>query len=239
MAKQNNLLPGHVAIIPDGNRRWAKEKGLSAYKGHEVGVEKFREIVRHAADQGIKCISVWGLSVDNIIKRSPLEIANLMKLFQNQFNSLVQDRDIHDRQIQIKVFGRWQEKFPRKVKQAIEAAQGATAHYKNYACNFLLAYNGTDEMLQAIRIIADKVKKSEQARVTARTVKEHLYTKDLPPVDLVIRTGGEPHLSAGFMMWDIADAQLHFSDKYWPAFTVNDFDLALQEYASRRRKFGQ
>ncbi len=238
MNKQVQSIPRHIAIIPDGNRRWARERGLSTYEGHETGVEKFRQIVRHAADQGVQCISVWGLSVDNILKRSPREIFNLMKIFQEHFTSLVKDQDIHDRQIRIKVFGRWQEKFPSKVRRAIEAAQDATKHYQKYACNFLLAYNGTDEMIEAVKKIAENVKDPKKVKVTAAMIKQNLFTKDLPPVDLVIRTGGEPHLSAGFMMWDIADAQLHFTNKYWPAFSNQDFDKALAEYSSRQRRLG-
>jgi tritrans,polycis-undecaprenyl-diphosphate synthase [geranylgeranyl-diphosphate specific] len=231
-------LPQHVAIIPDGNRRWARQQNVPVYEGHARGVDIFRTVVNHAADRGVQCVSVWGLSADNFIRRSPREIAGLMNIFRHHFSRLVHDEDIHRRQICIRVFGRWREKFPASVWQAIEAAQAATRQYTKYACNFLLAYNGTDEMVQAIQSIADNGN-GKKLRVTPKLIKQHLFTRDLPAVDLVIRTGGEPHLSAGFMMWDIADAQLHFTDKFWPAFTARDFDKALDEYTARARRFGR
>ncbi|MBI1833707.1 MAG: di-trans,poly-cis-decaprenylcistransferase [Candidatus Andersenbacteria bacterium] len=230
-----NAIPRHVAIIPDGNRRWAKGQGLSAFDGHQKGVDIFRDVVNHAADKGVRAISLWGMSIDNFVKRSPLEIKGLVNIFQKEFERMLTDSDIHERKMRVRVFGRWQEKFPRKLRSAIEAVEEATAKYSNYAMNLFLAYNGTDEMIQAVQ----KIVESGQKKITSSVIKEHLFTKDLPSVDLLIRTGGEPHLSAGFMMWDVADSELYFTDTYWPAFTTNEFDIALSEYATRRRKHGK
>ncbi len=239
MVTSASHIPRHVAIIPDGNRRWARQHNLSVYDGHKQGVEIFRSVVKHAADKGIQHISVWGLSVDNFLKRRPREVAGLMKIFQAHFSSLVHDEEIHHRQICIRALGQWRRMFPARVSRAIEEAQDVTKKYKRYFCNFLLAYNGTDEMVQAIQQIVDRRSGGGPVKVTAKLIKQHLLTKELPPVDLLIRTGGEPHLSAGFMMWDTSDAQLHFTDKFWPAFTTDNFDQALVEYASRGRRFGQ
>lgn len=226
--------PRHVALIPDGNRRWAKERSLSASDGHQQGVDIFRTIVNHAADAGVEVISLWGMSMDNFVKRSPKEITGLIRIFTHEFERMLEDTDIHSKGIRVRVFGRWQEKFPKKLRGAIEAVESATAKYSNYAMNIFLAYNGTDEMIQAIQ----KIMESGKKRVTDKLIKQSLYTKDLPPVDLLIRTGGDPHLSAGFMMWDIADAELFFTETYWPAFTTQEFDVALNDYANRRRKKG-
>ena len=246
-------IPKHVAIIPDGNRRWARANGKSVMYGHKAGTERFREISRHAADRGVKYLSAWGLSLENAKKRGPAEIAGLMKIFRAQFQDLQTSEDIHTRKVKINVIGRWREKFPAVVKKEIEKAIEATRDYEDYFLNFFLAYNGTDEMVQAIQEMVEEVtnpptpRESRSAtlagesagRITGETIKRHLFTKDLPPVDLVIRTGGEPHLSAGFMMWDVADAELYFPEANWPDFTPAEFDKALDFYSARERRFGK
>ncbi|MEK7556882.1 MAG: polyprenyl diphosphate synthase [Patescibacteria group bacterium] len=229
------MVPTHVAIIPDGNRRWAREKGKGVMEGHEAGAEAFRAIALHAADCGVKHLSVWGLSLENAKKRSLREMAGLMNIFRKQFMSLKESDDIHSRQVKINVFGWWQKQFPARVRHEIEAAISATEHYSSYFLNFFLAYSGTNEMALAIQNIL----RNPPAKVTDETIKHSLLTKDLPAVDLVIRTGGEPHLSAGFMMWDVADAELYFPEVHWPDFTPAEFDKALEFYASRERRFGK
>ncbi len=231
-------LPRHIAIIPDGNRRWAESRGQSALAGHQEGTKTFRAIALHAAEAGIEYLSLWGMSLSNFTSRSPLEVTGLLKIFYDEFTALKTDQDVHRLQIKIQTFGRWQEKFPFPVKKAIEEAQAATAHYVNHNLNFFLAYSGTDEMLAAIQHIADGAQ-GQKIEVTSALVKANLFTKDLPPVDLVIRTGGEPHLSQGFMMWDVAEAQLSFTKQYWPDFSTQDFDAAVADYASRERRMGK
>lgn len=237
-ANEITRVPRHVAIIPDGNRRFAKEKGKSVYEGHRAGASMFKEVAEQAAKRNIKYLSAWGMSLDNYTKRSIKEVAGLMRIFKREFERLEKDEGIHKRQTRVQVFGRWREKFPATVKKAIEKAIDATAGYDRYYLNFFLAYSGTDEMLTAMRQIVNKARVGKVKRITAKTIKQHLSTRDLPPVDLVIRTAGEPHLSAGFMMWDVADAQLYFTDKYWPDFTLAEFDKALTEYSKRERRLG-
>lgn len=237
MQQTKDSVPRHVAIIPDGNRRWAREHGLGIFKGHRRGVEAFEEVARHAAERKIKHLSLWGLSLDNLVKRSEGEIIWLFRIFKREFGKLAKSKEIHERQTRIRVFGRWREKFPEAARQAVEEAEEATEHYDQYFLNFFLAYNGTDEMVRAAQEMVDQAR-GGQLRVTPELVKEHLFTRELPPVDLVIRTAGEPHLSAGFMMWDVADAQLYFTDKYWPDFDAGEFDRALADFAGRARRFG-
>lgn len=234
----SSSLPRHIAIIPDGNRRWAAARGQSALEGHKEGTRTFRTIALHAAKIGIEYLSMWGMSLSNFTSRNPLEVAGLLKIFHDEFTALAIDADVHRLQINIRSFGRWQEKFPSPVKKAIEEAQAATAQYGKHHLNFFLAYSGTDEMLAAVQRIADGAH-GQKIAVTPELLKANLFTKDLPPVDLVIRTGGEPHLSAGFMMWDCAEAQLSFTAKFWPQFTTNDFDAVLADYASRERRLGK
>jgi undecaprenyl diphosphate synthase len=233
------IVPTHVAITPDGNRRWAKVHGKSNLQGHEEGSKVFKTIVRHAADQGVQYMSIWGMSLDNFVKRNPSEVAGLLRIFRNEFRNLAEDAEVHGKKIHVNVLGRWREKFPLPVRRSIEGAMGATKDYSNLFLNIFLAYSGTDEMLEAVRRIAAEARHASRLRVTPELLKRHLFTRDLPPVDLLIRTGGEPHLSAGFMMWDMADAQLYFTEKYWPDFTTTDFDAALSQYAARGRRYGK
>ena len=230
----SKLIPTHVAIIPDGNRRWASERDLSALDGHRAGAEVMRAVMPHAADKGVTHVSVWGMSLDNFTKRSISEVTGLLSLFRSEFRDLAKSEDIHSRNARVNVIGRWKEKFPAPVRSSVQKAIDATEHYSKHYLNFFLAYNGIDEMTQAISdIVSEGIEK-----VTPEIIKQHLFTKDLPPVDLIIRTGGEPHLSAGFMMFDVADSQLWFTEKLWPEFTVRDFDEALEEYARRERRKG-
>jgi undecaprenyl diphosphate synthase len=227
-------LPRHVAIIPDGNRRWAKVHGLSTYQGHQSGFSIMKDLVHHAADRGISHLSFWGLSVDNLLKRHPIEVTGLLKIFHHEFTRLKDDPEIHSRGIRIQALGEWRQRFPAPVRRAIHAAEEATKTYHNYFLNVFLAYTGLREMTQAVT----QITKTGATRITPKLIKQHLYTKDLPPVDLLIRTGGEPHNSAGFMMWDTADSQLYFTSLYWPDFTIDEFDRALVDYAERPRRFG-
>lgn len=227
-------IPRHVAIIPDGNRRWAKERLLTAFKGHKKGIGAFERVARHAVKRGVEYLSLWGMSIDNFTKRSKEEVAWLQRIFRIEFDKLKKSGEIHERQTKIQVFGRWQELFSVSARKAIEEAIDATKDYDKNYLNFFLAYNGTDEMLQAVQAIVDEGSK----KITADAIKKHLFTRDLPPVDLVIRTAGESHLSAGFMMWDVADAQLYFTDKYWPDFDEREFNKALREYEKRERRRG-
>lgn len=232
------VIPRHVAMIPDGNRRWARQKGVSVYEGHKAGLSSFRSLMNHAAERGIQYVSVWGLSVDNITKRSVKEVADLLRIFRAEFTAIAEDADIHRNEVKVRVLGKWRDMFPSPVARAIEKAQDATTNYTKHTMTVFLAYNGTDEMLAVVQAIADRAAK-EGVTVTAEMLKSHLLTASLPPVDLLIRTAGEPHLSAGFMMWDIANAQLYFTEKLWPDFDVKEFDQALDDFAARGRRLGK
>ena len=235
---RKSTIPAHVAIIPDGNRRWARERGKRAYYGHSRGMAAFEKIATYSFDQGVKCLSIWGMSLDNLKKRSRLEVLGLMKVFKENFLRLAQSEEIHQRRVKINVLGRWDKYFPADVQQAINSARQVTSQYREGSLNILLVYNGTDEMIRAMQAILEKQER-QKVRVTKELIKQNLFTWDLPPVDLVIRTGGEPHLSNGFMMWDTADAELYFTEKYWPAFGTDDYQAALRAFANRRRRRGK
>ncbi len=232
-----NNLPIHVAIVPDGNRRWAKERGLNPWEGHEAGAQNTEKLLRKALAMGVKCLSLWGSSVENLAKRPLLEKKELLRIYEEYFTKLISSADIHDNQVKINFIGKWEQQFPESLKKIMYAGLEATKDYSKHVLNFFLAYSGDDEMLEAIKNIS-KDGLSSQA-ITKETVKKYLMTRDLPAVDYLVRTGGEPHLSAGFMMWDVANAQLFFSDKYYPDFNDQEFELAIEDYKQRVRRHGK
>jgi undecaprenyl diphosphate synthase len=236
MSEKSTNIPLHVAIIPDGNRRWARSKGFNPWEGHEVGAKNFEKIIKHSLEKGVGCLSIWGSSTDNLTKRPIPEKKALLDIYRCYFQRLLEGEEIHENEVKVNVIGRWEEQFPESLKKIIHEVMDKTKHYKKKMLNFLLAYSGTDEMLEAIEKINDKYEKS--VKITAEIIKENLMTKELPPVDLLIRTGGEPHNSTGFMMWDLVDSQYYFSEILFPDFDDVKYEEALEDYAKRQRRFG-
>ncbi|MDI6778215.1 MAG: polyprenyl diphosphate synthase [Patescibacteria group bacterium] len=230
-------IPTHVAIIPDGNRRWAKEKGLKPWEGHEAGAKNLEKVLRANLNLGVKYVTFWGSSLDNLRKRPWREKKALLEIYKKYFLKLMDSEDIHKNEVQINVIGKWEDQFPESVKNVIRKCVSRTNKYQKYFLNFLLAYSGDAEMVEATNRIIEKFK-GKVKRITARMIKEHLMTKDLPPVDLLIRTGGEPHNSAGFMMWDLANAQMYFSPVLWPDFDEKKTREAIEDYSRRGRRYG-
>jgi tritrans,polycis-undecaprenyl-diphosphate synthase [geranylgeranyl-diphosphate specific] len=230
-------IPKHVAIIMDGNRRWARAQGLTIFDGHNQGKETVKEILDISTKMGIKYLSLWGSSIENLLKRSKKEIDYLMKVYEDGFSDLFDDEGIHKNKIRVRVLGKWRKYLPEFVKKIIYKAIKVTEKYNGLHLTFLLAYSGTSEMLEAVGKIAKKVRNGTM-KITNKLIKQNLYSHELPPVDLVIRTGGEPHLSTGFMMWDIKDAQLYFSKKHWPEFDEKELKKAVGEYQKRERRLG-
>ena len=232
-----NNLPNHVVVIPDGNRRWAKEHGLEPWKGHEVGAENTEKLLRKALEMGVKCFSVWGSSLENLKKRPIEESRQLLRIYEEYFTKLLKGDDIHKHQVKINFIGHWEEQFPDSLKKVLYECLDATKDYSENILNFFLAYSGDDEMANAIRQIVKKGTPAES--VSMEVIKENLMTSSLPAVDFMIRTGGEPHLSAGFMMWDTANAQLYFSEKYYPDFGTAEFEEAIEDFLNRGRRLGK
>lgn len=234
----SSTLPLHVAIIPDGNRRWATARGLKPWEGHEAGAQNTEKLVRKARALGIRHLSFWGSSLENLKKRPLPETQALLRIYETYFTKLQNSPDIHEDQARINFIGHWEEQFPSSLKRVLHKCVETTRDYTQYFLNFFLAYSGDDEMLQAIRSLAAKFG-DRIAEITPETVKAHLMTRNLPPVDFLIRTGGEPHLSAGFMMWDVANSQLYFSEKHYPDFDEVEFERAIEDYQERVRRFGK
>ncbi len=232
-------LPKHLVIIPDGNRRWAKKKGLPSFFGHREGAKNTEKLLKVVLNLGIENITFWGSSVDNVTKRSSIEIKFLMKVFEIYFKKLVKIKEIHQNEIKVDILGKWNEFFPGATKVAMKFAIDRTKKYKKRRLTFLMAYSGLDEMTQAINKISCLKARNKELKIDGNLIKNNLWTKNLPPVDLVIRTGGEPHWSSGMMMWDIANSQFYFTETLYPEFSVAEFKKALENYGSTERRMGK
>jgi undecaprenyl diphosphate synthase len=179
---------------------------------------------------------MWGSSMDNLTKRPLSEKKALVDIYKRYFKKILESKKVHENEARVNVIGHWEEQFPETLKKIIYEVIEKTKHYEKKMLNFMLAYSGTDDMLRAIKKVSEKCK---NAMITPDVLKQNLMTCNLPSVDFMIRTGGEPHNSDGFLMWDVADAQLYFSDKNFPDFKENEFAEALDEYARRQRRFGK
>lgn len=232
-------IPAHIAIIPDGNRRWAKERGLPAYEGHRKGAHAMEKTLKSAFDLGVQSVTLWGTSVSNITKRTGEEVKFLFDIFAEYFAKLAKNAELKGNGVRVRILGRWEELFPDATKKPMREAMERTQEHTKRNLTFLMAYDGREEMLAAVKNIADEKRGGSEREITGKILKESLWTRDLPPVDLVIRTGGEPHWSAGFMMWDIAEARLYFTETLWPDFSEEELKRVVAHFARTARRFGE
>jgi undecaprenyl diphosphate synthase len=225
-------LPRHVAIVMDGNRRWARRRGVSEGEGHSAGVDAIRPIVERAGDLGIQALSIFAFSRENW-HRDQDEVNTLFALMEAAIRREVPDL-VRDG-VRVRVLGRLED-LPATTRESIMEATGATAAGKKLTLNIAFNYSGQSEIVDAVRrSLGDGLTASE---IDEAAISQRLYTADLPPLDLLIRTGGEQRIS-NFLIWQAAYAELYFSDRLWPDFDPAEFDAALAEYARRSRRFGR
>ncbi|KKU91653.1 MAG: Isoprenyl transferase [Candidatus Jorgensenbacteria bacterium GW2011_GWA1_48_11] len=191
-----------------------------------------------ALELKIPYFTFWGSSLDNIEKRPKAEVEFLFKIFEKEFKKLLTSDKVSENGVRVNVLGRWQELFPKSLVDLMKEIIAKTKDYSNYHLTFLMAYSGLDEMKTAVQRIADNKIQDSDFKIDGDSIKANLWTRDLPPVDLVIRTGGEPHWSNGLMMWDVADAQLYFTETLYPDFSPEEFKKALMAYGKTSRRFG-
>ena len=232
--EQENL-PKHIAIIMDGNRRWARNKGLPVSLGHKEGAKTLEKIVRHAKNIGIKYITVYAFSTENW-KRSQEEVSTLMNLMLNYLESYSKRADSEN--IKVNILGSRQG-LSEKMIDLIDKCMERTKNNTGITFNIALNYGGRDEIVRAIKSIAEKVKEDEIniEDITEQTISDNLYTKDQPDPDLLIRTSGEIRLS-NFLPWQLVYTEFVFVEKNWPDFNEKDLDEAIEIYQKRNRKFG-
>lgn len=227
--------PNHVAIIPDGNRRWARDKGLKPWEGHMAGSQLYWEIGYAALDAGINHITFWAGSYDNLKKRSKVEVKYLIQLAVTELEKPTVLEECLVRKVKFRLIGEWREFVKdKKTISAIENLESKTAHFKEKTQTILFAYDGQREMMSAVKSLVEVGSKPNVEKLRSA-----LWTGELPDVDLVIRTGGEPHWSAGFMMWLTANSQFYFTEKLWPDFSKVELKKAIAEYDRRERRLGK
>jgi undecaprenyl diphosphate synthase len=225
-------LPTHIAIIMDGNRRWARARGASELEGHAAGVEAIREVLRHAVRRGIPVLTLYAFSRENWA-RTDEEVVGLFGLLEEAIRS--ETAELRSQGVQVRLLGRLDE-LPPATRASIESALSATAEGNRLVLNVAFNYAGRTELVDAVRRIARAGIQAED--IDEATISSALYTSGLPDPDLVIRTGGEHRLS-NFLIWQSAYAELLTSETLWPDFGPEDLDAALAEFASRTRRFGR
>lgn len=231
-------LPQHIGIIMDGNRRFALSSGMESKEGHRMGKEKVREVMRWCRDIGIKYLTVYALSTENLTSRSPEELNTLFDLYETGFRELAEDKEIHRDKVRCKAVGQIS-LLPSRVVREIEVAEQATKDYDDLVFTVCLAYGARQELVDAIKgILTDYTNGIISLEdISVELVSEYLYTSDMPDPDLVIRTSGEERLS-NFLLWQMAYAELYFVDIYWPAFRKRDFLRVIRTYQGRLRRYG-
>jgi undecaprenyl diphosphate synthase len=220
-----------VAIIGDGNRRWARTRGKPEAEGHLASVAPLRQLVEAWRRLGISHLTYWWSSADNLRRRDPQELQVLFRAYHDFFQGF----DGRALGVELCAFGRFRELLPSETVAVVDQAIAKSAKGTGKVLSFLLGYNGDEEMLDLI----DRVRREAPSEpLDEALVARYLMTGCLPAVDLVVRTGGDPHLSTGFMMWQTRYAQLWFTDVLWPDFSRKDWEEALVAYATARRRMG-
>jgi len=233
-------VPRHLAIIMDGNRRFAETLGLPTNTGHSLGRDTLEAVLDWCLEVGIRHLTVYAFSTENF-RRGPSEILHLMDLFEDNFLKMAEDERVHRNKIHVRAIGQL-DLLPARVQRAIRVAEERTRGYDSYYYTVAVAYGGREEILRAIRQIAVDVR---EGRLRAEDVDEgvvskHLYTSHLPQPDpdLILRTSGEERIS-NFLLWQLAYSELVFSDVYWPGFRKVDFLRVIRSFQQRQRRYGK
>ncbi|ARV09428.1 di-trans,poly-cis-decaprenylcistransferase [Winogradskyella sp. PC-19] len=229
-------LPNHVAIIMDGNGRWAKQKGLMRVLGHESGTKAVRETVEACAEIGIKHLTLYAFSTENW-NRPKLEVQTLMKLLVKSLKKEI--KTLQDNKIKLTAIGSLKD-LPKKAYEELEFVKEKTKNNTHMTLNLALSYGSREELVNVVKELSVKVKNNiiSSESIDESIINKHLYTQYLPDVDLLIRTSGEQRIS-NFLLWQIAYAELYFTDIFWPDFKKENLVEAIKDYQNRERRFGK
>ncbi|MCD5322716.1 MULTISPECIES: isoprenyl transferase [Pontibacillus] len=228
-------IPRHVAIIMDGNGRWAKKRGLPRVAGHKEGMNVVKKIVRRATDLNVGVLTLYAFSTENW-KRPKNEVEFIMKLPDEFLNTYLPE--LIENNVRVQTIGHI-EKLPPHTKKAVENAKDQTKRNTGLILNFALNYGGRDEIVQAVRQVAKDVidENEDPSIISEEMIESHLYTHTLPDPDLLIRTSGEQRLS-NYLLWQLAYAEFWFTEVLWPDFDEGQFEKALHDYQKRKRRYG-
>lgn len=237
-------IPGHIAIIPDGNRRWAKSQGLNVNVGHEVGYERLEEVLNWLWDLGVKVVTVYAMSYENCVRRPEEEKSHLFNLLRKGVDKFISEQILERYKVRVRFLGRL-DIIPENLRAEIRKIEELSSQYSERILNVALCYGGRQEIIDAVRVLAKDVKEdkvsvdeiSEDLFMKYLPVASDLPTPDLSEPDLVIRTSGELRIS-NFLLWHIAYSELYFCDAFWPEFRRIDLLRAIRAYQKRQRRFG-
>ena len=228
-------VPKHIAVIMDGNRRWAREHGLASVEGHKkVAEEMLEPLIEHAAMRGVKYMTFWAFSTENW-NRSEAEIKGIMSIFRHVINKRWQR--LHEKGVRIRVIGDLS-RFPEDIQESLQKVVEQSKNNTKITTIFALNYGGRDEMVRATNKMLNAKCQMPNPKIEKKDIEEYLDTKGIPDPELVIRTGGEQRLS-GFLLWQIEYAEFAFPTWYMPDFTPEKLDELLEEYQTRQRRFGK
>ena len=237
---KNQEKPEHIAIILDGNRRWAQEHSLEPWIGHYYGADKAKDVLKWCLDLNVKTITLYAFSTENF-QRPKEEVERLMQLFKKKLQEVIKSEEIHKHRVRVKVIGRIN-LLPQDLQEMIKTVEEETKNYDERFLNIAIAYGGRAEIVDAARKIAQEVAEGKLSPndIDEKIFEQYLYTSFLPKQDpdLIIRTSGEERLS-GFLLYQSAYSELCFLDVYWPEFRRIDLLRAIRTYQKRKRKFGR
>ena len=226
--------PGHIAIIPDGNRRWAREHMLNLYNGYNLGIKKFIDVSIWAKKLGVRTISVWALSTENLASRSQQELSILYSLYKRAAYDKSLLKKLDKNKARVNIIGD-SSKLPKDLNTALQSVKEKTKDNNELSINIQLDYGGRDDFLYAVKKLMGKKGK---IKLTYDTIKQNLRSALVPDIDLVIRTSGEQRTS-GLLPWQTSYSEFYFSKKYWPSFNRDDLRAAIEDFSNRQRRFGK
>jgi len=232
----SSKLPKHIAVIMDGNGRWAKQRGKLRVFGHKNGVRSVRSTIEASAELGIEVLTLYAFSTENW-NRPKLEVDMLMALLVNSLKKEL--KELLKNNIRLQTIGNI-DLLPKKVQKELNEVVDKTKNNTRLIVNVALSYSSKEEIVNAFKNISKKIVNNQLSikEIDQNIINNHLYTRNLPNVDLVIRTSGEKRIS-NFMLWQIAYAELYFTDIFWPDFTKEEFYKAILDYQQRERRFGK
>lgn len=226
------MTPNHIAIIMDGNRRWATERGLSAGEGHKAGADNLTRIVEACAKRGVEVLTVYALSTENLKKRPAKEVAGILGLLLSYIKS--ERKKLQENGVRVSFLGQLKG-LPKQVQDACADVMSDLKENNRIKCNIMLNYGGRDEIIHALQEIVDSGAATKE--INEQLISSHLYTKGVDDPDMIIRTGGQLRLS-NFLIWQMSYSELFFTDTLWPDFSEEELDTLIAEFETRTRRFG-
>jgi undecaprenyl diphosphate synthase len=236
MSSTSDSIPTHIAMIMDGNGRWAQQQGLPRLKGHEAGAETVRHVMRYCRAAGVRYLTLYAFSSENWA-RPPTEVLGLMSLLKSFLRD--NETEFHENQVRLRVIGRRSD-LEASILRELERVERATVAYTGGQLILALSYSGRGELVQAARAMAEKVRRGELRpdRIDEAVFAAHLYAPDVPDPDLIVRTSGEMRIS-NFLLWQCSYSEFYVTPVLWPDFREPEFRAALEAYQQRQRRYGR